>query len=163
MIPPLTAEIGIRRLHALCADAVWRKDAQGFGGCYCEDGVWKIAGMEFEGREAIGRALIELSAANERVLMQFGSPILNLEGGVLTGRTFVVEHVKRLDGSAASTIGIYYESFAERDGQWLFQRRHFDFCYFGPPDLSAPLCDIANYGPAPAMPDPSAVAGGLQF
>lgn len=156
------AEIGVRRLHALCVDAVWRRDPVAFGECYTDDALWKIAGLEFQGREAIGRALTELGAGNERVLMMFGSPILGMANGVLTGRTYTVEQVKLLDGSAAASIGIYYEQFAECGDRWLFQRRHFDFSYFGAPDLSAPLYPFQDYGPAPAMPRLTHPTAGLR-
>jgi len=159
----LAAEIGVRRLHAICADAVWRRDSAAFAGCYAEDGIWKIAGLVFEGREAVSAALVQLGAANERILMTFGSPILALAGGELTGRTHVTEQVKLLDGSASTTIGIYYERFAERDGQWLFRWRHFDFCYLGPPDLSASFYPFQDYGPSPALPGADDPTAGLQF
>lgn len=163
MTVSLAAEIGVRRLHALCADAVWRRDGASFANCYTEDGVWKIAGLELRGRQAIGEALGELGAANERVLMVFGSPILEIVDGKLAGRTYIVEHVKLLDGSASATIGTYFERFAERDGNWLFEWRHFDFGYLGPTDLSAPFFSIPDYGPPPAFPDPDSRTAGVQF
>lgn len=163
MSVPLEAEIGVRRLHALCADAVWRRDGGAFAGCYAENGVWKIAGLVFRGREVIAEALGRLGAANERILMTFASPILDVTAGTLTGRTPVVEQVKCLDGSASVTIGIYYERFVECDGQWLFQWRHFDFGYLGPPDLSAPFYQLTDYGPPPALPGADDPTVGLQF
>jgi len=159
----LEAEIGVRRLHALCADAVWRRDGAAFAGCYAEDGIWKIAGLVLQGREAIGEALGQLGAANERIQMTFGSPILAMTDGKLTGRTHVMEQVKLLDGSASTTLGIYYERFVECDGQWFFQWRHFDFCYLGPPDLSAPFYRFQDYGPSPALPGADDPTAGLQF
>ncbi|MCJ2180869.1 nuclear transport factor 2 family protein [Novosphingobium album (ex Hu et al. 2023)] len=155
-------EIGVRRLHALCTDAVWRRDPVAFGECYTADGIWKIAGLEFQGRDAIGRALTDLGAGNERVLMMFGSPILDLADGVLTARTYTVEQVKLLDGGGSATVGIYYERFVEQDGRWLFQWRHFDFCYLGPPDLSAPFFPFQDYGPAPALPGGTTATAGLR-
>jgi hypothetical protein len=163
MSVPLEAEIGVRRLHALCADAVWRRDGAAFANCYTEDGIWKIAGLTLRGHEAIREALGQLGAANERVLMTFGSPILDMSDGTLTGRTHVMEQVKLLDGSASATIGIYYERFVERDGEWLFQWRHFDFCYLGPPDLSAPFYPFQDYGPPPALPGPEDRTAGLRL
>lgn len=163
MTVSVEAEIGVRRLHALCVDAVWRRDGAAFADCYTEDGVWKIAGLEFRGRDAIGKALGELGTGNERVLMVFGSPILAMADGVLTGRTYTVEQVKLMDGSASASIGIYYERFVEQDGRWLFQWRHFDFCYLGPPDLSAPFYPFRDYGRPPALPGTGDPTAGLQF
>lgn len=38
-------EAAIRQLHALYADAVWRKDYESFGDCFTEDAEWRISGM----------------------------------------------------------------------------------------------------------------------
>lgn len=158
----IDAEIGVRRLHAICADAVWRKDHAAFADCFAEDGEWKITGRELRGREAIAQGLQQLLAANERVLMSFGAAILDASSGKVTGRTYAVEQVKPWEGSALSTIGVYFEDFSEANGRWLFQRRHFDMYYFGPADLSAPLFDFPDYGRPPTMPAADAPTAGLK-
>ena len=157
----LRAEIGIRRLHALCTDAVWRKDRGAFVECFMPDGEWKVAGMHLRGHEAIGEGFDRFLALNERVLMNFASPILDLAQGTVSGRTYTSETVKTRDAEGMVSIGIYYERFTETDGQWRFQWRHFDFCYFGPCDLSAPLFPFVDRGPPPALPDPDASTGGM--
>ncbi len=151
----------MRRLHALCADAVWRKDRAAFVECFTADGVWKVAGVELQGLQAIGDGFDQFLALNERVLMNFASPILDVGDGVARGRTYTMEHVKTRDGNGMSSIGIYYERFVEQDGAWRFQRRHFDFCYFGPPDLSAPLFDFVDRGRPPILPDRDAPTAGM--
>jgi hypothetical protein len=157
----LAVEIGIRRLHALCADAVWRKDRAAFVDCFAIDGEWKVAGMHLCGQDAIGEGFDQFLALNERVLMSFGSPILDIGQGVASGRTYTMEHVKTRDGQGMSSVGIYYERFVEQADEWRFQWRHFDFCYFGPPDLSAPLYAFVDYGRSPALPDRDAVTAGM--
>ncbi len=157
----LAAEIGIRRLHALCADAVWRKDRSAFLDCFVAEGVWKVAGMDLRGHDAIGEGFDQFLALNERVLMSFGSPILEVGARTASGRTYTTETVKALDGQGMCSIGIYYERFAEREGNWRFQWRHFDFCYFGPPDLSAPLLALIDRGSPPAMPRPDEPTAGM--
>lgn len=157
----LAAEIGICRLHALCADAVWRKDRAAFVSCFVPDGEWKVAGSHLRGHGALGDGFDAFLALNERVLMSFASPILAFEADHVSGRTYTIEHVKTLQGEGASSIGVYYERFVETAGEWRFQWRHFDFCYFGPPDLSAPLFGFADYGRPPAMPDGDAPTAGM--
>ncbi|MEW9856453.1 nuclear transport factor 2 family protein [Novosphingobium sp. M1R2S20] len=161
MVDRLAAELGIRRLHALCADAVWRRDPVAFGGCFTQEAEWKIAGLRVRGREAIGRALLELGAGNERVLMSFSHPILDIEGGTVSGRTYAVERAFLKGGGAASSIGIYYERFAQSGADWLFAWRHFDFCYWGPVDLSGELYGFQDYGPPPTMPADEQTTAGL--
>lgn len=157
----LAAEIGVRRLHALCGDAVWRKDRAAFVDCFTVDGEWKVAGMHLRGRNAIGDGFDQFLALNERVLMTFGSPILDVGKGTAAGRTYTTETVNTRDGNGMCSIGIYYEQFVERGEDWLFQRRHFDFCYFGPPDLSAPLFPFVDRGRPPAMPAPDMPTAGM--
>jgi hypothetical protein len=157
----LAAEVGIRRLHALCADAVWRKDRAAFVDCFTPDGEWKAAGMHLRGHEAIGDGFDRFLALNERVLMSFASPILEIGQGIASGRTYTTETVKTHDGNGMCSVGIYYERFVEVHGEWLFQWRHFDFCYFGPPDLSAPLFPFVDRGRPPSLPDPETPTAGM--
>lgn len=152
MSPLDRAEIGIRRLHGRCADAVWRKDAEGFADCYAPEGVWKIVGQSFAGRDGIIGAFHEFLGRNQRVLMNFGAPLIEAGEGWARGRTYATELVKRADGVGQRTIGTYYEEFVEHDGQWLFVWRHFDMHYFGPPDMSDDFLPCPDYGPPPAMP-----------
>jgi uncharacterized protein (TIGR02246 family) len=158
----IAAEFGVRQLQARCVDAVWRKDAAAFANLFMPDGVWKVAGLTVQGRTAIARMLDRLTAANERILMRFGTPIVELVGMGASARTYTIEHVKRLDGAGLNSIGIYYETFAQADGAWHYAWRHFDFCYFGPADLSAELYPFVDYGAAPALPGRDAPTAGLQ-
>lgn len=157
----MAAEFGIRQLQARCADAVWRKDASAFAASYAEDGIWKVAGLRFAGRKAVAEGFAMLTAVNQRILMRFATPIVALEDGGASARTHVVEHVKRNDGAGMTSIGIYFERFVEVDGDWLFSWRHFDFCYFGPPDLSAELYAFMDRGPPPSLPDGDAATAGM--
>lgn len=50
----VAAEIGVRRLRALCADAVWCEDRAAFVDCFTADGVWKVSGLHMHGGQAIG-------------------------------------------------------------------------------------------------------------
>jgi ketosteroid isomerase-like protein len=150
----LLAESGIRQLHARCVDAVWRKDTAAFVDCYAEDGEWKIAGMHMRGRGEIGSRFEQLIGRNQRVLMRFGTPVLEVAGGTASGRTYTTEYVKRVDGQALMTIGNYYERFVEQGDRWRFQWRHFDLYYLGRPDLSEPLYECREYGLPPGMPGP---------
>jgi uncharacterized protein (TIGR02246 family) len=158
----ISVEFGIRQLQARCADAVWRKDTQAFATCFTPDGVWKVAGLTIQGREAIVSGFEMLTSVNERILMQFATPIVELTGTLASARTYTAEHVKRLDGTGMSSIGIYYEKFMQTAGEWLYTWRHFDFCYFGPGDLSADLYAFVDYGPPPALPASDAATAGMQ-
>ena len=154
MIDHLVAESAIRQLHSRCIDAVWRHDADAFADCYAEDGEWKIAGMRIRGRAEIRSRFLEFMSHVERVLMRFGAPILEIGEGTATGRTYVNEHNKFKDGRTAMTIGVYYERFVDQGDRWRFAFRHWDLYYIGPPDFSAPLYPVRDYGAPLGMPGP---------
>lgn len=149
----VVAESAIRQLHARYIDAVWRKDIDSFANCFAEDAEWNIAGVHPRGRAEIGTQFGKLISASERVLMFVGLPILEVAHSTATGRVYVTEYVKLRDGSAARTIGIYYDRYVGAADRWLFQRRHWNAYYRGPPDFSAPFLNCPEYGPHPGMPD----------
>ena len=156
----LVAESAIRQLHARYIDAVWRKDFAAFRDCFTEDAEWKIAGAHLRGRAAIGSQLEKLMTPHERILMFFGIPILQVGDGTASGRTYVTEIVKFKDGRTVRTIGIYFERFVEQKDRWRFKWRHWNLCYYGAPDFSAPLQEFPDFGPPPGMPgqdDPTIV------
>lgn len=148
----VVAECGIRQLHARFVDAVWRKDADAFANCFAVDGEWKIAGLHIRSRAEIGATFARLLAACAKVNILGGPPLLDIGEGTATGRITCTELAKMGDGSAAMSIGIYYDRYVEDGDRWLFQWRHFSLHYRGPVDLSGDLVDSPDYGPPPGMP-----------
>jgi len=145
-------EAGIRRLHAVCADAVWRKDFEAFGNCFTEDGEWRIAGAVLKGRKQIAGALEAVMDDYHRVLMTFRTPILDVGKGTASGRTYVTEQSVFKKAPATLAISTYFERFALEGNRWLFSWRLFQLHYLGPADMSGAIFDNPDYGPPPAMP-----------
>ncbi|HYD06552.1 MAG TPA: nuclear transport factor 2 family protein, partial [Reyranella sp.] len=148
----LAADAGIRQLQARFIDAVWRQDATEFGACFTRDAVWKIAGLEVNGRPAIAETASRLLGHCERILLIPLPTILEVDGKTALGRSPVIEQAKMRDGTAAMTMGIYHDRFAEEDGRWRFAMRHWSLKYRGPADLSAPFVDTPDYGAFPGFP-----------
>ena len=91
----------------------------------------------------------------DRTFMLFGDLVVAFEANGMTSRTFVTENNRLADGRTASTIGIYYERIAEQaDGDWRFTWCFRNLHYVGPPDFSAALYSVKDYGAPPAMPGP---------
>ena len=157
MSDTLIAECAIRQLYARCTDAVWRRDGAAFTACFAHDATWKIAGLTLRGHAEIHDAITRFLAPSERVLLSFGMTALDVSGPTVTGRTPLTEYVKLKDGSAARTLGVYYDRFIQQQESWRFAARHFDMAYFGPPDFSAAIYPVADYGPPPAMPTADAL------
>lgn len=152
MIDMIAADFGIRQLHARFADAVWRQDAAEFGACFARMGVWKIAGQDFVGREAIESACGMLLGRCSHIHLITGPAILGPAGNGVQGRLAMTEFARMLDGSTAMTIGWYHDRYVEEDGLWRFARRHWSFKYRGAPDLTGPFVDTPNYGSFPDGP-----------
>jgi ketosteroid isomerase-like protein len=148
----VAAEAGVRQLHARYADAVWRKDYASFADCFCEDAEWRIAGTVLRGRAPIAAALEQMMGAFERVLLRFGTPVLDLADGAVAARTWVTEARAFKAAPPSYTVGLYYERIRFDGGAWRFGWRLFQLHYVGPPDLSGPVFDQPDYGAAPAMP-----------
>jgi uncharacterized protein (TIGR02246 family) len=147
-----TAEAGIRQLHARYTDAVWRKDFDSFAGCFAEDGEWRISGRLFSGRENIRDGISVILDKFIRVLITFRTPIVDINGGTVTARTYIDERCAWKNGNTNISIGRYYEHFVEENGVWLFKWRLFELHYRGDPDMSGTFIDHPDYGPPPAMP-----------
>jgi ketosteroid isomerase-like protein len=146
-------EAGIRQLHARCADAIWRKDADALGDCFAADAVWQLSAGVRRGRPDIVTTMRGGFANFRHIFMSFGSPLLALDAGGARARTYVTERGVRADGEAYLTIGIYYERFAcGADGRWRFAWRQFQTGYSGAQDLSGGFPAMPDYGPPPAMP-----------
>ncbi|MEO6248203.1 MAG: nuclear transport factor 2 family protein [Sphingomicrobium sp.] len=148
------ADCGIRQLHAQFVDAVWRQDSDAFAGCFARDGVWKIAGMEMAGRDAIAEGCVKLLGRCERIQLVTGQPILEVEDSTAIGRLQVTEFAKKKDGSSAITFGTYYDRYRAEDGAWRFQSRHWSMAYHGPVDMSGEYIVPPDYGAFPAFPGP---------
>jgi ketosteroid isomerase-like protein len=148
----IIADCGIRQLYARFSDVVWRKDRDGCGECFAQDGEWKLAGLHVKGRAEICATFSKLLGACERVLLIMGTPLLQVDGNTASGRVHVTELTRMADGSSAMTIGVYYDRYVQQGDRWYFQWRHFSLHYRGPTDLSAALVASPDYGPPPGMP-----------
>jgi hypothetical protein len=153
----LVAEAAIRQLHARYVDAVWRQDTEAFGDCFAEDCVWKVDGDVLRGRADCISFMKYQNSRFYRLLLTLRTPVLKVENGTATGRTyFSAQNVLR-DGTAFAPIGIYYERFIDQGDRWRFSWRLFQTHYAGPPDLSGKFIDNPDYGPPPDMPPRDAI------
>lgn len=143
----ILAEFAIRQLHARYAEAVFRKDAEAFAACWHEQAEWHIAGCHAVGRQAIAELFARLIGPSRRVLMQAGAPLLAFGGPEITGRVHVTELVKRDEGEALRTIGVYDDRYRGQGTDWHFAERRWMLFYRGPVDLSGDLLDPPGYGP----------------
>jgi uncharacterized protein (TIGR02246 family) len=151
------AEARIRQLYARYADAVWRQDMTAFADCYTEDSEWRIMGMILRGRAEIVGNFTRILPRYHRILLSFGTPILDVGEGTATARIYFAELSHMADGKAFAPIGVYYDRLVRQADRWRFAWRLFQTHYAGPPDLSGAFYENPDYGPPPAMPPLDAV------
>jgi hypothetical protein len=148
------AQAGILQLHAVYADAIWRRDYDAFGDCFTTDAEWRFAGMMARGRADIVANLKRMNNLLRHCLITARTPILEVGNGVASGRTYVVEHNVLADGTPFMPIGTYFERYVDQGDRWRFTYRFWITHYAGPPDLSGTFYKTPDYGPPPGMPGP---------
>ncbi len=146
------AAVSVQQLHARFVDAVFRQDIDAFAACFAKDGVWKIAGMDLAGREAIHAAAGNLLGRCEKIQLIAQMPILEVDGITAQGRQQITELAKMPDGAGFITFGVYHDRYLFEDGRWRFARRHWAFKYRGPFDLSAGFVATPDYDQFPNGP-----------
>jgi hypothetical protein len=149
----VAAECAIRQLHARYADAVWRLDYEAFGDCFAEDCEWRIGGVVLRGRRAIVDYNRELfSTKFRRLFITLRTPLLDVQDGKASGRTYFSAQNVMADGSGFAPLGVYYEHFVDQGDRWRFAWRLFQTLYTGPADMSGSFHDQPEFGPPPGMP-----------
>lgn len=147
------AQAGINQLYARFVDAVWRQDKDVIADCITEDVVWKIAGMEFKGREQASTTITKFLNGCKRIRLIIGTPVLDVGDAKATGRVPVTELTQMADGGAVMTLGVYYDHYVQQGDKWRFSRRHFGLHYRGPMDLSGEfIMESPDFGAPPEMP-----------
>lgn len=149
------ASDAIRNLVSRYSDAVWRLDADAYGACWADEGVWAFMGQAIKGRDAIVPFWIEFMKNFRKAWQMVNNPVLLVEGDRARQRLYVEETVFTHDGANVISKGIYHDDLVIERGEWKFARRHFDLVYYGPADMSGRLFDTADYGLSPTDPDPS--------
>ncbi len=124
-------DVAIRGLLADMLDAVARGDADAWGGCWTDDGVWVIPGHgELVGQDAVTR-FAELRDEYELCVQALLSGRADAEGDVGTGRWYFREMQRRSTGEASELIGCYDDEYRRTPAGWRFARRRFWILYRG--------------------------------
>jgi len=148
----VAADTEVRQLHARYVDAVFRKDIDAFGNCFAKQAEWRVGGKILRGKNDITAFMRGVFPQFVRIFMTFRTPLIHLENGAISARTYVSENSLFADGRAFAPIGIYFEHFTVERDALRFKWRLFQTQYAGPPDLSGRFFDVPDYGPPPAMP-----------
>lgn len=135
-------ELAIHRLVHDYADAVVRRDADQWLGCWAEDASWDLGrGRDVSGRDAIGELWLSAMAGFDAVVQMAHNGAVDAGGSPdeATGRWYIDERYRRADGTNGILLAHYDDQYVRVDGSWRFRRRALVVHYGGPPDLSAPF------------------------
>lgn len=147
------AEFSIRQLQARYTDSVWRQDWDDFGNCFTQDCEWKIGGVTLNGRRYIVDYMKELFETKfQRLFITLRTPLLDVQKGRASGRTYMSAQNILADGTAFTPFGVYYEHFVDEGDSWRFSWRLFQTLYAGSSDLSGKFFDQEQFGAHPGMP-----------
>jgi len=129
-------ELAIRDLNARYIDAVNRYNKEDWAANWSESATWNLMGMEVAGRDAIVELWTGAMSGFEFAIMMLNSGTIDVDGDTASGRWYVTEHLKPVEGDPNITLGVYDDEYAREDGRWVFARRHYNVIYQGPADYS---------------------------
>ena len=131
----------IRELVHRSADAVCRRDAEGWGATWSSDGIWDLGGGAVEGRDAVVAAWVEAMRSFDAVVQTVlnGFATFSGDGGTGdrgTGRWYLQEHLQYAGGEPGMLLAAYDDEYARDADGWRFRTRRLTPYYLGPPDLT---------------------------
>ena len=118
-------QMAIRTLHESYADAVFRRDADQWGGNWAEDGLWHLMGTDVKGRGAIVSLWVSAMAGFTFVAFFSQVGAIEIDGDRATGRVFTHEVLETSDGTISRPVGRYDDDYVRQGGRWLFQSRRY--------------------------------------
>lgn len=124
---PVEDRLAIRELVATYGDAVFRRNAEEWGGVWADDGVWCLP--QFPGLERVEgkQKIVELwsAAIGEYPFMVNIQTLgaLEVKGDTATGRTYTHETVRTKAGGHHVEINLYHDEFVKRNGRWYIKSR----------------------------------------
>jgi hypothetical protein len=130
---PVDDIVAIEQLRGNFADRAIRQEYDRFAALFTDDGVWAIPGMgvSFQGRTDI-RAGIERMRSMWEFFVQTVHPGAVEAGsgpGEATGRCYVSELGRFLDGTSQLNYACYEDRYLRLPEGWRFASRRYRFLY----------------------------------
>ena len=128
----------IKDLLHLYSDAVCRQDADQWTNTWCESGLWDLGhGEPVSGKENLRSFWINSMSRFEKVIHTYSNSISQLESHSGTGRAYVTEWLKPVEGDPVVLRAFYDDEYVLENKIWLFRKRTLNRRYMGKPDLSS--------------------------
>lgn len=122
---PLEDRVAIQELNGTYADGVVRIDPSTWATVWAEDADWDLMGHQTKGKEAIVAFWNGAMSGLEAVSFHCVPCMIEVTGNTAKSRVQTQEILKPRDGKARHVGGLYEDTLAKIDGQWLFTSRTF--------------------------------------
>ena len=136
MSTTLEDEIALRNLMSRYVDAVHRRDAAAWAATWSDDASWNLLGTAVTGKANIVGLWQQMMEGFEFALMLPSSCLFSIDGDSASGHWYLQEITRDKAGNSSSIVSRYLDTYSRRDGQWLYQSRHYGFIYHGTAEMS---------------------------
>ncbi|QKG21065.1 nuclear transport factor 2 family protein [Actinomadura verrucosospora] len=137
--------VEIDALRAEFTDAVMMRDRPRLAALFTEDGVLRMPNVPIElvGREEIRAGGERLQARWDFFVQTTNPGAVSIDGDTATGRAYIHEVVRTLDGIEGLNYAVYHDSYRRTPDGWKFTERVYEVRYLD----TTPL---AGSAPGPA-------------
>jgi ketosteroid isomerase-like protein len=130
-------------------DAGFKREWDRFASLFTADGVWRMPHInaEFVGRDQIRAGVERLQEMWEFFVQNTHPGVIVVDGDTATGRVFVAELGRMLNGSSHRNNGVYHDRYERTPQGWRFAEREYEVLYADTsPVFGSPLRQDAGRG-----------------
>ncbi|MFC8193964.1 LUD domain-containing protein [Streptomyces sp. NPDC057298] len=142
--------VEIEALRGEFTDAAMMRDRARLAALFTPDGVLRMPNIpvEFVGREEIRTGGERLQAQWDFFVQNSHPGTIRLDGDTATGRTYMQEIARVLDGRSGLNFAVYHDSYQRTPEGWKFVERVYEVRYVDTTPLlgSAPGPDAQSHG-----------------
>jgi ketosteroid isomerase-like protein len=137
--------VEIEALRGEFTDAAMMRDRARLASLFTEDAVLRMPNVpvELKGREEIRSGGEALQARWDFFVQTTHPGVIELDGDTATGRTYIQEVVRTLDGIEGLNFAIYHDRYRRTPDGWKFTERVYEVRYLD----TTPL---GGYAPRPS-------------
>jgi ketosteroid isomerase-like protein len=127
----LETESALSRLVADYCHGVDRRDLDRFLNVWREDATWDNAGTIYQGRQEIGRGLVEVMwPAFQATHHWTVNLVTEVDGNTASGLSNVSFQGLTMDGDSCMAAATYHDVFVRQDDNWLIAKRVIEMHHF---------------------------------
>ncbi|KAB2376916.1 nuclear transport factor 2 family protein [Actinomadura montaniterrae] len=123
--------VEIEALRAEFSDAAMMRDRPRMASLFTEDGVLRMPNVpvEMTGREEIRTGGEKLQARWDFFVQTTHPGVIELDGDTATGRAYIQEIVRTLDGIEGVNFAVYHDRYRRTPDGWKFTERVYEVRY----------------------------------